>query len=84
MLLTMENKNVSSAKSFGFEFKFSVRSFMYKRKNRGLRMDPWGIPALVSAHDEFWAFKTTLCFLLVKKSIERDNKSPEKPDRRNS
>ena len=30
-------------------------------------MDPWGTPALISAQDEFWPFKTVLCFLLVEK-----------------
>ena len=47
----MENKDVS-AKSFGFESKFSVRSFVYERKNRGPRIGACGIPALVSVHDE--------------------------------
>ena len=49
----MENKNVSPAKSFGFESKFSVRSFMYKRKISSPRMDPWGTLALISPHIEF-------------------------------
>ena len=60
------NKDVSSAKSFKFKFKFSVRSLMYKRNNRGPRIDRWGMPALI-----------TLCSLLVGKSVKRDYKSPE-------
>ena len=52
-LLTMENKDVSSTKSFGFESNFYIKSFMYKRKNRGPRMDPWETSALISAHDKF-------------------------------
>ena len=79
----MDNEDVSFAKNLRFEFKFSVTSFVYKRKNGGRRMDLWGTPALISTHDEFWPFKTTLWFLLVKKSIKRGNKSPEKPNRRN-
>ena len=31
-LLTMENKDLLSAKSFGLKSKFSVRSFIYKKK----------------------------------------------------
>ena len=64
-------------KALDLSLKFSVRSIMYKKK-RDPRMDPWGTPTLISAHDECsWWFKTIFCFLLVKLS-KRDNKSPEK------
>ena len=69
--LTVENKDLPSAKSSLFESRFSVKSFFYKRKNRGPRMDPWGTPALISVHDEYCPFKTTLCFLLIKKSVKK-------------
>ena len=39
-LFTAKNKNVSSAKSFGFESKFSFRSLMHKRSNGGPGLDP--------------------------------------------
>ena len=39
-LITVKNKDVSSAKSFEFENKFySVRSLINKSNNRGPRMD---------------------------------------------
>ena len=41
-------------------------------------MDSWGAPALRSAHGKCWPLKTTLCFLLVKKFVQKGNKSPEK------
>ena len=50
----------------------------HQRKNSSPRMDPSETP-LISVHDECGPFKTTLCFLLVKKSLKRYNKSQEKP-----
>ena len=43
---------------------------MYKIKNWGLIMDHWWIPVLISAHDEYWPFKTTFCFLVVKNRLK--------------
>ena len=42
-------------------------------------MEPWGTPALMSAQEECWPFKTTLCFLLLRKSVNRANKFPVYP-----
>ena len=39
---------MSSARRFGLESKFSVRSLMYKRNNRGPSMDPLGMSTLTS------------------------------------
>ena len=73
---TTENREVSSANSLGFEIKFSERSLINIKKKIGPRNDPWETPALTLAHEEYWPFKTTLCFLASRKSIIKFNKSP--------
>ena len=71
MSVTVENKEVSSARNFGLERKFSVKSLMHKRKNSGPRMEtcrwnsgarmkPWTLD-LMSVHEERMQFKTTIC-----------------------
>ena len=76
---TTENREVSSANSLGFEIRLSKRSLVNIRRKRGPRIYPWGTPALTIAHEEFWPFKTTLCFLASRKSIIKFNKSPLTP-----
>ena len=76
---TTENREVSSANSLGFEIKLSERSLTNIKKKRGPRIDPWGTPALTRVHEEYWPFKTTLCFLASRKSIIELNKSPLTP-----
>ena len=65
--VTVETKEVSSAKSFGLECKFSVKSIMWTTKSGGPTSEPSGTLALLSAHEECWLFKTTLSFLLLRK-----------------
>ena len=76
---TTQNRGISSANSLGFEIKLSERSLINIKKKRGPRIDPWGTPALTLAHEEYWPFKTTLCFLASRKSIIKFNKSPLTP-----
>ena len=42
---------------------------IYIRNRSGLKIDPWGTPALTSAHEENWPFKSTLCLLFFRKSF---------------
>ena len=49
------------------------------KKKRGPRIDPWGTPALIFAHEEYWPFRANLCFLASRKSIIKFNKSPLTP-----
>ena len=32
----------------------------------GPRIESWGTPALTRAHEEYWPFETTVCFLKSK------------------
>ena len=57
----------------------SEGSLINIRKKRGPRIDLWGTPALTLAHEEYWPFKTTLCFLASRKSITKFNKLPLNP-----
>ena len=52
---------------------------MHTKAYRGPRIAPCGTPALMSAHEECWSLKITLCFLLRRKSVKRVNKVPVKP-----
>ena len=73
---TTENREVSSASSLGFEIKLSERSLINIKKKRGQWIDHWGTPALTLANEEYWPFKTTLCFLASRELIIKLNKSP--------
>ena len=42
---------------------------MYKRNNKGPRVDPWGIPHVISICDESNPLMETNCFLLDKKDL---------------
>ena len=52
-----------------FETKLSERSLITIKKKIGPRIDSWGTPALTLAQEEYWPFRTTLCFLASRKSI---------------
>ena len=68
---TTVNNEVSSAKSLTLHLKSSVRSFMYTRKNRGPKIEPWGTPAEISPYDEHCPFKTVRCFRSLRKLLTR-------------
>ena len=51
-LKTAENSEVSSAKSFAFNYKSFVKSFIYIKNKSGPKIDPSGTPALTLAHEE--------------------------------
>ena len=55
------------------------KSLTYIKNKRGPRMEPCRTPARISTQEEHWPFKTTLCFLLVKKSFSILIKSPHIP-----
>ena len=52
---------------------------MYIRNKSRPNIEPWGTPALKLAQDELWPLRITLCFVFLKKSVERLNKFPEFP-----
>ena len=62
-----EKSDVSFANSLGFEIKLPGKSFIYIKKSSGPRNEPWGTPASIFAHFEWWPFKTTFCLLLFRK-----------------
>ena len=76
--ITVENKKASSAKSFGLECKLSVKSLLHTRKSSGPRMEPLGTTVLMSAYEECWPFKTSLFFLLLRKSVKKSQQIPSK------
>ena len=47
----------------------STISLMYKRKNKGPRIKPWGTPEFTDVQSEFAPGRTTLCFLLCRLSV---------------
>ena len=71
MSCTVENKKVSSVKSFGLDCKPLGKSFMLIKNNKAPKIDPCGTPAFTFVQDEDWPFKTTLCWRFFKKSIKR-------------
>ena len=64
-----ENKDAPPANSFTLDDKLSDRSLI----------DACGTPAFTPAQAETWLLSTTLCFLLLKKSLTIFNKPPEMP-----
>ena len=71
-----ENKEVQSANNLHSLLRPSGESLRYIKNKRGPRMEPCGTPAHISSQGKYWPFKTTLFFLLVKKSFSILNKSP--------
>ena len=68
-LCTTENK-VSSANNWALDVNSSARSFMYIKSSNGASVKPCGTPALTLVHVETCLFKTTLCFLFLKKLLK--------------
>ena len=65
----MENKEVSSANNLHSFLRPFGKSLIYIKNKRGPRLEPSNTLARISTQGEYWPFKTTLCFLLVKKSF---------------
>ena len=76
---TTEKREVSSAKSFAVEERLLLRSFIYIKKRRGPKMDPWGTPAVTGSHLDDWPFKTTLWNLWLRKLWISSNGRPVTP-----
>ena len=74
--LTTENREMSSENSLHSLLRPSDKSLIYIKNNKGPRIHPWGTPALTSAQEEHWPFKTTVCFLLRIKSRKMFMTSP--------
>ena len=51
---TIEKREVSSAKGFAVEEKLLLRSFIYIKKRRGPKMDPWGTLAVTGSQSRWW------------------------------
>ena len=76
---TTERREVSSANSLVFETKLSQILLINIQKKRGQRIESWGTPALTLAHEEYWPFEKTVCFLKSRQSNIKFNKSPIVP-----
>ena len=79
MSWTTENKEVSSANNLHSLLRPFGNSLTYIRNKRGPRMEPGDTTARISTQEEYWPFRTTLCFLLVKKSFSILIMSPHIP-----
>ena len=66
---TMEKRDVSSTKSLSVVDRSSDRSLMQIKNNSGPSMEPWGTPASIVTQGEAYPFKTTLCFLKLRKLV---------------
>ena len=66
LLCSTENKEVSSVMNLVFDDNSSAKSFMYIKKS-GPSIETCGTPALTLVHVETCPFKTSLCFLFLKK-----------------
>ena len=58
--MNKENREASSAKILVLEDKPSAKLLIYIKNNSGIRMEPWGAPALTLVHEEDCPFNTTL------------------------
>ena len=76
-LKTTENSEVSCTKSFALDDESFVESLIYIKNRSGPKIDSWGTPALTSAHEQNWPFKTTFCFLFFRKSFIKFKSLPE-------
>ena len=56
------------SKQFAFTFNIIWWILIYIKNNKGPKMDLHGTPSWMSAQDYHWPFKTTLCFLSLRKS----------------
>ena len=68
-LCTMKKRDLSSAQRLAVVDRSSDSSLMSIKNNSGPSMEPWGTPALMLAQGEAWPFKTTHCFLKLRKSV---------------
>ena len=59
-LIIVGKSEVSSANILTFDSRFSGRSFIKIRKNKGPKIDPCGTQATTSLHDEDLSLRTTL------------------------
>ena len=64
-----KNNEVSAASNLHSLLWRFGKSLTYIKNKSGPRMEPCGTSAWTSTQDEHWLFKTTLCFMLVKKYV---------------
>ena len=74
ILWSTESSDVSSAKTFTFEFRPLGKSLMLTENSKGSINWPSGNARY--PHDKCWLFNTTLCFLQLKKSFIKVISSP--------
>ena len=70
---------MSAANNFVLVIKPSGRSLIEIKKIKSPKIEPCGTPAVISIQLELWPLNTTLCFLLLRKSIKIFNNLPEIP-----
>ena len=78
-ILTVENRDVSSANNVGLHWRLWDKSLMYIRNKSSPSIEPWETTALILAQDELWWLCVTLCFLFLKMPVKRFNEFSEIP-----
>ena len=76
---TIQKREVLSAKSFVVEERLLLRSFIYIKKRRCPKIEPWGTPAVTGSHVDDWPFETTLWNLWLRKLWISSNGRPVAP-----
>ena len=80
---TTMKRLVLSAKRRKFDFISRTLSLIYKKKNNGHKIDPWGTPTRMNTSSKFAPGKTTLCLLFETKLLNQTRTSPVTPAARN-
>ena len=70
MFSTTGNGDASFANNFGFDAKWSDKSFIFIRKKKCPTIEPYGNPTSGAIHEEYCPFRTTLCSRCYKKSVK--------------
>ena len=79
LLCTTKNKEVSSVNNLVLgdnSFLYMLNNLCILKKHSGPSIEPCGTPTLTLVHVETCTFKTTLCFLFLKKSHNKFKSSP--------
>ena len=78
--LPRHNRLVSSAKWWTLQnFIDWFRSFIYNKKSKGSRTDPWGTPQFIAARPESYPFINTYCLWLDRYDLNQSFETPRNP-----
>ena len=73
---TIEDKDVSSANNFTFDFRPAAKSFINIRKTRGPKIDPCGTPPCIPSQSEIFPSGVFLWTLSLRKPLINPSRFP--------